>query len=137
MLNLADATPGYYLVRSASPTIYVVDLRTAEPLVARVCGGRPEDSQDFLGDNRWWPLEQVLSWPSQDEDGPGPDGVLENVLRLGRRHKWVWRTQGLESQYRVQGTATAIEGPLTAAGLLEQLPPDRPRSLIPRAVHRP
>lgn len=42
----------------------------------------------------------------------------------------MWRTHGLESQYRVQRTATVIEGPLTAAGLLEQLPTDRPRSLM-------
>lgn len=87
VLKLAYAAPGFYLVRSGAPTIYVLDLRAAdEPLVARVRGGRPEESQDFSGDNRWWPLERVLSGPPQNEGGVGPDEVLEDVLRAGRRH---------------------------------------------------
>jgi hypothetical protein len=136
LLTLADAAPGYYLVASASPTVYVLDLRDAErPVVARVRGGAPDESQDFTGDNRWWPLEGLLSGPPETAKGDEPDleDVVKGVVRVGRRHKWEWWQdgRGFDSlQWRKQRTAAAIHGPLTAEGLLALLPEDRPRKLL-------
>ena len=133
-LELATAEPGFYVVRSESLSVYVLDLRDpARRRVARIRGGGGETGW-FAGDDRWWPLVRVESGPAPSDDADAdPGGVLEGVVRVGRRHRYTWvpRPRGMEPyQWRLQRTATAIVGPLTAEELVRALPAGRDRRVL-------
>ncbi len=69
--------------------------------------------------------------PESDGDEPDLDNVLEGALRVGRRHRYWWVPRGMVPyEWRLQRVATAIQGPLTAEGLVAALPVDRARRVL-------
>jgi hypothetical protein len=78
-LDLHTAEPGVYAIRSASDTVYLLDL-LGQPAVMRLTG--PRTHSRMWWDDQWAPLTQVLSRP----DG-GP--VQPGVIHVGSRTKYV------------------------------------------------
>lgn len=88
-----------WLVRSASTTVYVVDLDQM-----RVVRRRGVGSVAFAFDDEWLAL---ISVSALDPDGGDPES---GVLRVGRRGYYLTDPGGFfDYQWRVQRTATAIE----------------------------
>lgn len=115
-LSVPDAAPGLYLVRSASPATYLLDLRSpGKPLVARV---RAPGSPHLGGEGVWHPLVRLQSGGTRDD----PEDAVDDVVRVGRRHRYVGRGGGA---WWVQRVATQIDGPLRPDEVLARLPADR------------
>lgn len=93
-LVLADAH-GVWAVRSASETVYFLDLDSGSLL--REPGAA---SSRGPGDGRWVPLVSV-------ESSAGARGVVT----VGLRHKYVfdWNPHGAEYGYWIQRTVTSID----------------------------
>lgn len=109
------ADVGMWVVRSASTTVYVVDLDQM-----RVVRRRGAGSVAFAFDGAWLTL---ISVSALDPDGGDAE---TGVLRVGRRGYYLTDPGGfVDYQWRVQRTATAIDRIRESdAGRLRQDPLD-------------
>lgn len=107
--------PGLYRVESSSSTVYYVDTRSGGYHFMRARGAGPTGSGP--SDNRWVELLGLESGPPEERDGNeipdadyDPEDILEDVLRVGSRHRYFWRRE-----YWTQRVCTRIE-------VLERMP---------------
>jgi hypothetical protein len=80
---------GLWVVRSTSPTLYLLDTRLPDrPMMMRV--STPESHSHGWWDGQWAPLTQLVASPQVDGAGvvlPGSEPT-SGVLRVGSRHRW-------------------------------------------------
>ena len=101
--------PGLYRVESNSSTVYYVDTRGGASRFMRARGDGA--TGEGITDNLWVDLIGLESGPAEERNGEriadaeysGTD-VMEDTLRVGSRHIYMWR-----QQYWLQRTCTRIE----------------------------